>query len=297
MTSISSLIKKINLSTNKKVYSLFIGAYTSVFKGRGIDFEDLREYVPGDNVKDIDWNATARTGKVYIRKYIETRELTVLFAIDCSSSMNWNPYEKDSNIDLILSFIFLICLAAQRNADKFGAILFTNEIGPVIPYRKGKTHMLRILSETRKTLRSSYFQKTELNSILKHLLYNTRKRLVVFLITDSMEIANAATIKRLRAANKRHEITLVSLSTIAKLTKVVNRSINVQDIETGSINKLPFDDPVFREEMQNVVRQVFSKQKHMLKKARIDTFQLDSVDTLLKDLVLFFRNKKNTRKY
>lgn len=288
-------IKQLKLTTRRKVYSLFLGNYRSVFKGQGIDFEDLREYVPGDSVKDIDWNATARTGKLYVRKYIETKELTVLFAVDTSSSMNWGISSPHSKRDLVLNFVTLISLAARQNNDKLGAILFNGNGVTTLPFKKSRAHMIRILDQTYTSLQENYYTQTSIDLALTHILHSLKKRAVCFIITDNLELTEPKTFKLLKACNLRHELAFIHVNDLHNLFENVKSGIYVEDIETGKNMYLDLADKnvqkKYMEKLNDQVYQLYSQ----LRKYNIDFITLAPEDDMLLKLILYFKKKALTQ--
>ena len=139
-------IRQIQIYTSRAVNASFAGQYESVFKGRGMQFDEVREYMPGDDIRTIDWNVTARTGKPYIKRFVEERELTVLFAVDLSASGEFGTVSKLKN-ELAAEFCAVLAFAAIKNNDKVGLLIFTDQIEQFIPPKKGSRHVLRLIRE------------------------------------------------------------------------------------------------------------------------------------------------------
>jgi len=288
---LGSQIKKLQLTTRRKVYSLFLGTYRSVFKGQGIDFEDLREYVAGDSVKDIDWNATARTGKLYVRKYIETKELTILFAVDTSSSMNWGISSPNAKRDLVLNFITLVSLAARQNNDKLGAILFNSKGITTIPFGKSRAHMIRILNQAHQELEENYYTQTDLTLAFSHMLHSLKKRVVCFFLTDNLDLTAPNIFKLIKACNLRHEIAFVHINDLHNLFQKVKDGIFAEDIETGDTMYLPFGDKSMQKKyMEKLNSQIFDLYSQ-LRRYHIDFINVAPEDDLLLKLILYFKKK------
>ena len=133
-------IREIQIYTSRAVDASFAGQYESVFKGRGMQFDEVREYTPGDDIRTIDWNVTARTGKAYIKRYVEEREMTVVFAVDLSASGEFGTVNKMKN-ELAAEFCAVLAFAAAKNNDKVGLLIFTDEIELYIPPKKGSSHV------------------------------------------------------------------------------------------------------------------------------------------------------------
>jgi len=199
-------IRRIEITTSRMVNDVFAGQYQSVFKGRGIEFYEVREYIPGDEIRFIDWNVTARTGRPFIKKFIEERELTVMILLDMSaSSFFGSSIQLKSRLAAKISSV--LALAAVKNNDKVGFIAFTDKIEKFIPPRKGLRHVLRIVRE------ALYFKPqgtgTDINLALDYLNRVMTRRTVAFVISDFF----APDFKKtLSVANKRHDIVAVTVS-------------------------------------------------------------------------------------
>ena len=295
MIKVSQHIKKLKLNTRKKVLTLFIGNFKSAFKGRGVDYEDLREYVPGDNVKDIDWNATARSDTVYVRKYIETRELEIFFGIDTSSSMKWKIDDELSNEQVLLDFLLIICFAAIRNGDRIGATFYNDTIVQQIPVKKGRSQMLRILNETQKEFqRKSYYSPTDHKTLLRHLIKVVHKRSLCFMITDNINHTDKELLQLLKAAGAKHDLILITIDNMLELIKKHGLPSNLEDIETG----LEVSDALNEFENQSFEDGRMSYRLELqksLRRNRVDSIFLDSSSDILLDLILFFKKKSQNR--
>ncbi|HEX9805247.1 MAG TPA: DUF58 domain-containing protein [Candidatus Dojkabacteria bacterium] len=295
MNQFGRQVKQLELSTNRKVLTHFIGNYISAFKGQGIEFNDLREYIPGDSIKDIDWNSTAKTGALHVRKYIETRELILLFAVDSSSSMNWAPIPNYSKKDLVLNIITLLSLASERSSDRIGAAIFTDKLAASVDFRKGRSHMLKILKEVTNAISSSFFKDSNMNNILSFLLDGLKKRTICFLFTDQLDLEDKATLKKLKAVNKKHELVFVHVDDAYEILKDINEIIEVQDIESGEIIKIDFSN-------KNLVTQIIDENnkyreqmENFFRRSKISYLYINQNTNLLLELINFFDKKSKQR--
>ena len=172
-------IKQIQIYSSRAVDASFAGQYESVFKGRGMQFDEVREYTPGDDIRTIDWNVTARTGKPYIKRFVEEREMTVIFAVDLSASGEFGTVNKMKN-ELAAEFCAVLAFTAAKNNDKVGLLIFTDRIELYIPPKKGNRHMLRLIREL------LYFKmprrKTKISLALDYIAKVTHKKATVFLV-------------------------------------------------------------------------------------------------------------------
>ena len=204
-------ILRIDITTNRLVTDVFAGAYHSVFKGRGMEFDEVREYQPGDDIRSIDWNVTARTGFPHIKKYVEERELTVMILVDASASVHFASTGQMKN-KLAAEIAAVLAFAAIRNNDKVGLLMFTDEPELFIPPKKGKSHVLRVIREI------LYFKPkakaTNLPKVLEFLTKVLRRRSTVFVISDFLDSnADYAPMRKsMRIANQHHDLIAITLT-------------------------------------------------------------------------------------
>jgi len=196
-------VRRIEITTNRIVNETMAGRYESAFKGQGIEFEEVREYVPGDEVRSIDWNVTARTGRPHIKRFVEERELTVLFVVDLSRSMAFGSGEKLKH-RVATELCAVLAFSAIKNQDRVGLLLFTDQVELFVPPNKGSTHVLRVIREV-----LSFEPKgrgTDVRVALDYLARVMHRKAVVFLVSDFFceEVRVPLTI-----ANKRHDVIAV----------------------------------------------------------------------------------------
>lgn len=196
-------IRKIEITTGKIVNEIFAGEYKSVFKGRGMEFSEVREYQAGDDIKTIDWNVSARYGSLFVKKFVEERELTIILLIDVSMSNEFGS--QKSKIDLIAELAGIIGFSSMQNNDRIGVILFSDKIERFIPPKKGKKHCLRIISEV---LSSRPTSGTDIYAALDYLNRAIKKRAVVFLISDFLDKGYE---KLLKITSKKHDLILINV--------------------------------------------------------------------------------------
>jgi uncharacterized protein (DUF58 family) len=199
-------IRRIQITTSRMVTDVFAGQYQSVFKGRGIEFHEVREYAPGDEIRFIDWNVTARTGHPFIKKFVEERELTVMLLLDMSASSYFGT-SVQLKMQLAAKICSLLAFSAIKNNDRVGFIAFTDRIEKFIPPRKGLRHVLRVIRET------LYFKPqgsgTDINVALEYLNRVMTRKSVVFIISDFFAPDFK---KRLAVTNKRHDVVAVTIT-------------------------------------------------------------------------------------
>ncbi|MBI4397410.1 MAG: DUF58 domain-containing protein [Elusimicrobia bacterium] len=243
-------VRRLEITAGRLVNEVFAGQYGSTFKGRGMEFSEVREYLPGDDVRAIDWNVTARMGHPYVKKFIEERELTILFAVDTSGSQRFGTRgglksERAAEITAVLSF------SALRNNDKVGMLLFSGSVEKYIPPRKTRGHILRLIREVL-TFRPSG-QGTSLRSALEYVNRVQKKRAVVFLISDFLDDGYE---RMLRITQKRHDVIAVPVSDAWEGELPPGARWLMEDPETGTISLVNAKDDAFlaRFRRQNVER-------------------------------------------
>ncbi len=275
-------IRQIEIYTSRMVDASFAGQYESVFRGRGMEFDEVREYTPGDDIRTIDWNVTARTGRAYIKRFVEEREMTVIFAVDLSASGDFGTVNKAKN-ELAAEFCAVLAFAAAKNNDKVGLLIFTDRTELYIPPKKGVSHMLRLVREL------LYFKmpkrKTDINQALDYLARVVRKRATIFLVSDFIE---ADFKKSLSLLNKRHDVIAVSVRDRAEITLPNVGLIELVDAETGEITLVDTSSRQFRNKYSSTSTQRFDNFKNMLRTINVDCISVSTDKPYIQDLVRFF---------
>jgi len=275
-------IRQIQIYTARAVDASFAGQYESVFKGRGMQFDEVREYSPGDDIRSIDLNVTARTGKAYVKRFVEEREMTVIFAVDLSASGDFGTVNKAKN-ELAAEFCAVLAFAAAKNNDKVGLLVFTDQIELYIPPKKGISHMLRLVREL------LYFEmtkrKTNIRQALDYLGKVVRKKATVFLVSDFIE-ANFE--KPLSLLNKRHDVIAVSVRDKAEIALPAIGLIEFADAETGEIILVDTSSRKFRKQYTTATAMQFDELKNMLRRIKVDCISISTDRPYIQDLIKFF---------
>jgi len=275
-------IRQIEIYTTRMVDASFAGQYESVFKGRGMEFDEVREYTPGDDIRAIDWNVTARTGRPYIKRFIEEREMTVIFAVDLSASGDFGTVNKAKN-ELAAEFCAVMAFAAAKNNDKVGLLIFADQIELYIPPKKGISHMLRLIREL------LYFnmpkRKTDIRQALDYLAKVVRKRATVFLVSDFIETDFK---KPLSLLNKHHDVIAVSVRDRAEISLPNVGMIELADAETGEITLVDTSSRQFRNKYSSTSAQRFDNLTNMLRSINVDCININTDKPYIQDLVRFF---------
>lgn len=282
-------IRRIEIRTRKLVNDLFSGEYHSTFKGQGMEFEEVREYVPGDDIRLIDWNVTARTGLPHVKKFKEERELTVMLLVDASSSGRFGTFQQYKE-DLAAELCALLAFSAIKNNDKVGLIIFTNSIEKYIPPQKGKPHVLRLVREI------LYFNPehtaTDIAGALEFFNKVTKRKSVVFLISDFL---SEDYLTPLRIANKKHDIIAVKISDPREQEFGNYGLMELEDAETGEVMVLDTSSREFRSEFSSQVEESTDELKRTFRMMDLDFIQLRTDRPYTIPLIQFFKMREKRR--
>ena len=282
-------IRQIQIYTSRAVNASFAGQYESVFKGRGMQFDEVREYIPGDDIRTIDWNVTARTGKPFIKRFVEEREMTVLFAVDLSASGQFGTIGRMKN-ELAAEFCAVLAFAAARNNDRVGLLVFTDCIELFIPPKKGSRHILRLIREL------LYFQtssrRTDIPLALDYIARVLKKRATVFLVSDFF---GDGFKKPLGLLNKRHDVVAVPVRDPAEVAMPKVGLIEVRDAESGKIMLVDAGSRQFRVCYEQRSSQRFEELKGILRSSNVDFIPIATNKPYMNDLVQFFHMRQHRR--
>ena len=279
-------IRYLEIYTSKAVNDILAGEYSSVFKGRGMEFDEVREYAAGDDIRTIDWNVTARTGHPYVKRFVEERELTIMFLVDLSASGTFGSIERTKN-ETAAELCALLSFSAVKNNDKVGLIVFTDTIEMFIPPRKGLAHVLRLIREL------LYFKprqvRTDIVAALDYLGRVTHKRCVTFLISD---FESEGFDRPLRALGKRHDLIAVSISDPREMQMVDVGLIELEDAETGERVLIDTGSEAVRKEYAQLGRVRSDRLHSLFRSVNIDHVEIMTGRDYVKDLVKFFRGRE-----
>ncbi len=293
-------VRRIEITTSRLVTDVFAGQYHSVFKGRGIEFDEVREYQIGDDIRTIDWNVTARTGKPHVKKYVEERELTVMILVDLSSSCRFASVNILKS-QLATEVAATLAFSAIRNNDRVGLIVFTDRIEKFIPPRKGLQHVLRIIRE------ALYYQPqghtTDIVGALGYLSKVTTRRTIAFLVSDFLEHVNFNTQgssqerlkKALSIANKRHDMIAVTLNDLRESEMPDCGMILLEDAETGERVYVDSSNRDLRVQYQMLNRERLKKREQLFHATGIDHIDIHTSLPYADALVKFFLKRRRRR--
>lgn len=291
-------VRRIQITTSRMATDVFAGQYHSVFKGRGVEFDEVREYQYGDDVRSIDWNVTARTGIPHIKKYVEERELTVMLLIDVSQSSQFGTVNVLKN-RLAAEVAALLAFSAIRNNDKVGLVIFTDMIEKFIPPQKGIKNVLRVIREI------LYFQPkhraTHIAQALEYLRKVTTRSTVSFLISDFYEQdADAANggfeqtrlKKAMTIAAKRHDLIAVTLNDPREMDLPACGLVTLQDAENGKRIIVDTDDARVREDYRRRAEARLRARKRLFYSSGVDDIDIFTDRPYDREMVKFFANRR-----
>lgn len=279
-------VRQIEIRTKGLVNQVFSGEYHSVFKGRGMEFSEVREYQFGDDIRNIDWNVTARFGHPYIKVFEEERELTVMLLVDLSGSQVFGSGEKTKQ-QIAAEISAILAFSALKNNDKVGLILFSDEIEKYVSPRKGRSHVLRIIRDLLSF--EPRGNKTNIKSALEYFNHTVKKRCIVFLISDFIDDGYERILK---VIGKKHDLIGVVLNDPRESVLPKVGLIKFRDAETGEIRFIDSDDRKTRTwfAAQNIKR--MEERKGMFLKSRLDSINIDTSVSYIKPLVDFFKMRE-----
>ncbi|MDZ7766574.1 MAG: DUF58 domain-containing protein [Melioribacteraceae bacterium] len=276
-------VRQIEIRTKGLVNDVFSGEYHSVFKGRGMEFSEVREYQFGDDIRNIDWNVTARFGSPFIKIFEEERELTVMLLIDMSGSLMFGSAEKTKK-RIAAELSAILAFSALKNNDKVGLVLFTDQIEKFVPPRKGKSHVLRIIREILSF--EPRGNQTNLKGALEYFNHTIKKKSIAFLISDFMDEGYEKIIK---IVGKKHDLIGVVLEDPREKDLPKSGLIKFRDAETGEIRYIDTSSKIVRDEFYTYRKFNEEKRNELFLKSRIDKIDVETGKSYIKPLVDFFR--------
>ena len=286
-------VRQIEIRTNREVTDVLGGQYHSVFKGHGMEFEEVREYLPGDEVRSIDWNVTARFGHPYIKKFKEERELTVILIVDVSASGQFGSVRQTKN-ELAAELAAVLAFSAIRNNDKVGLIMFTDQIEKYVPPKKGRRHVLRVIREILAFQPKG--RRTNLKAALDYLnhVHNhvQTRRAVTFVLSD-FQVQDEETVrKKLRVASKRHDVVALSLRDPREEELPAVGLVDLRDAETDERALVDTFDRNVREQFAAKSRLRLEGLRRMLRSASVDHVEIRCETDYMLPLIKFFKMRE-----
>ncbi|PID58599.1 DUF58 domain-containing protein [candidate division KSB3 bacterium] len=278
-------VREIEFYTNRLVSDSLAGEYHSVFKGRGMEFSEVREYQPGDDIRLIDWNVTARMGHPYVKLHVEERELTVIFLVDASASGSFGTVDQMKG-ELAVELCAVLAFSAIRNNDKVGLITFTDDVEKYIPAKKGRNHVLRVIREL------LYFKPqragTNIQSALDYLNKVITRKAVIFLVSDFMDDSYE---QALRVTSRKHDVIPISITDPREEELPSVGLLDLEDAESGERLLVDSFDPKVRDAYKAIARREAAKRDRLFRSMKLDRIELRTDRPYMQTLIAFFRRR------
>lgn len=279
-------IRRIEITTSKLVTDMLSGQYESVFKGRGIEFDEVREYQPGDEIRAIDWNVTARMGHPFIKKYVEERQMTVMILLDASASSYFGTAKRLKS-ELAAEVSAVLAFSAIQNKDRVGLIIFTDRIEKFVPPRKGLSHVLRVIRE------ALYFKPkgrgTDIAGALRYLDGITSRRVVAFVISDFFAKDYR---KALSIANKKHDVVAITITDPRELDLPDVGLLELQDAESGSTFLVDSSNDAVRRKYSAKSRAMIEARGKIFSAVSMDHIDIRTDKPYIEEFIKFFKKRK-----
>jgi uncharacterized protein (DUF58 family) len=279
-------IRRIQITTSRKVTDVFAGKYQSVFKGSGMEFDEVRNYNPGDEIRSIDWNVTARMGHPFVKKFVEERELTIMILLDVSMSEKYGTVGSLKS-EIAAELCSVIAFSATQNNDKVGMITFTDRVEKFIPPRKGLRHVLRVIREGLYNTPSGI--GTDIKNVLEHLNRVSTRRTITFVISDFICGGYA---KTLAITNKRHDVIAVTLTDPSEIKLPSAGIVRLEDAETGSIFDVDTSSDEATKMYSKAASDFLKKRTDIFKEAGVDNVDIRTDTSYVEPLIRFFRRRR-----
>jgi uncharacterized protein (DUF58 family) len=288
------ILQRLDWQVIRRLDGLLQGDYRSLFYGYGVDFADLREYQPGDDIRYIDWNVTARLATPYVRQYVEDRDITAWFLLDLSPSMDFGTVQKLKRA-MLVDFVATLTRLLTRHGNRVGAIFYGSRVERTIPARGGRIQVLRLINDLLKQPQLPRAPFTNLSPLLEAGLHGIRRRALVFIISDFISVPGWE--RPLSVLNHRHEVVAIRLWDRREAELPDIGPIMMEDAETGEQLYVDTHDRRFRRRFQEAVRQREAALHEAFKRAGVDALSLSTDDDLVRAIVRFatLRQQRRTR--
>jgi uncharacterized protein (DUF58 family) len=296
--AIMSGMRQLEIRTRRMVNDSLAGSYHSVFKGRGMDFDEVREYSPGDEVRTIDWNVTARAGRTFVKKFTEERELTIFLLVDISASGNFGSGAL-SKRDLAAELASVLAFSAIRNSDKVGLLLYTDRVERYLPPKKGRRHVLRVVRDILyHEAEGRHTDTVKALDVVNHVLH---RRAIVFLISDfesphEPTAARAQLRRAMRQTNRRHDLIAVHVEDPREKELPNVGIVALEDAETGEIVELDTASAKVRERFKSLSLERGRRLLTDFRSEGVDTLQLQTNAPYMPALQRFFKTRERRRR-
>ena len=284
-------VRKIEIKTKALSHQVFAGEYHSAFKGRGMAFSEVREYQYGDDVRNMDWNVTARLRTPYVKVFEEERELTVMLLVDVSGSRLFGTTSQTKK-DLVAEIAAVLSFSASINNDKVGALFFSSKVEKFIPPKKGRSHLLRIIRELVEF--EPQDRGTDIGVALQYLTNALKKRCTAFLLSDMIDLdaeRRPRYEEALKIAANRHDISVINIYDPRERTLPDVGLVHVRDAETGADRWINTSSATVRRNYEAWNREAADNMNAVLRRCRIDTVTIATGEDYVRQLITFFKNR------
>lgn len=282
-------VRKIEIRTSHLVSDMFAGQYHSAFKGRGMEFAEVRPYLPGDDVRTIDWNVTARTGAPHVKRFVEERELTVMLLVDVSGSQSFGSTTQLKR-ELVAEIGAILAFSATFNNDKVGLLCFSDRIERHVPPRKGRRHVLRVIRDLLAIEPEG--RGTDIEMAVEHLNKAMRRKAVVFVISDFQD---AGYERALQIARRRHDVILIDVGDLRERELPKVGLIELEDQETGEHIVVDTGSRRFRERFAAIVDAKIEQRTTALRRCGLERIAVNTGEGAAQPLMAFFRAREARR--
>jgi uncharacterized protein (DUF58 family) len=286
-TELIKKIRRIEIRTRRLVNSSFAGEYHAVFKGRGMEFDEVRPYQPGDEVRTIDWNVTARTGELFVKRYVEERELTVMLLVDASASGQFGTVNRFKR-EIAAELAAVLAFSAITNNDKVGLLIFTDQIELFIAPRKGRRHVLRLIRDL--LAFQPRGRSTNLKLGLETINHMLKRRSIIFLISDFLSPPNGYS-SILQVSNRRHDIIAVTVTDPRELSWPDVGLVALEDAETGQVQWVDTGSRQWRRSFEERVDEQQLAKERVFRKAKVDRIDISTDKDYVSPLTEFFEQR------
>lgn len=276
-------VRKLEIVTRRIVNDQLAGSYHSVFKGRGMDFDEVRPYQPGDEIRFIDWNVSARMEGVYVKQFVEERELTVFILVDASASQRFGTGAQTKK-QVAAELAAMLAFSAIKNNDRVGLIIFTDEIELFVPPKKGRKHVLRVISQILEFRGGQ--RGTNIAQAIDHFARVCKRRSVAFVLSDFQDSGYK---QALAVASRRHDVVPIILNDPAELELPEMGTVDVEDPETGEVVTFDTLSQSGRQRYREMAEALRARRERMFQQLKVDAIQVDTDKSLLEPLINYFR--------
>jgi len=280
-------IRHIEIRTRRLVNDSFAGEYHSIFRGRGMEFDEVRPYLPGDEIRTIDWNVTARMGTPYVKRYVEERELTVMLMVDASGSEDFGTTGKFKR-ELAAELASVLSFSATTNKDKVGLMIFTDKVELYIPPRKGRKHVLRLIREMLAFEPQGH--GTDIKMALDHINQILKRRSIVFVVSDFLDDPLKYK-KSLYMANRKHDVIAVDMNDPLETDFANVGLVTLEDAESGELIWVDTSDPAWQKTFVQQTHAYENAKNSVFANAGVDQVRITTDEDYVKALTLFFQKR------